>query len=365
VAWLPLAFALLAPLWIFFRRMDYARQRSLQALQPLVTFAVTVPLAAATALGVWSIVVGQAAGYLVAVALALAVSPYALALRFDRAVARRYLTFSAWVFVALVAAMVVVQGQVVAFEAHGGLAAVGFITLAATLTRYVDRADQIVTATIYPAVCAIQGQQRALEELFVKSNRATLLYAAPFGVGLLLFAPDLVDFVLGDAWHPAVVLLQGLAVAGVLAQVGFNWFSFYRASGDTRPPAVEAMVAAVGFLVLAVPGLVLWGADGFVAGRIAAVAVALLWRARYVRALLPGVRLGALIGGAAVPLAAGAAAALALRLVLWGGERTAAQAIAELALFLGVFGVLVLRSERGLLAELRAGFARPGEQGAR
>jgi O-antigen/teichoic acid export membrane protein len=214
-------------------------------------------------------------------------------------------------------------------------------------------------------VCAIQGQQRALEELFVKSNRATLLYAAPFGVGLLLFAPDLVDFVLGDAWHPAVVLLQGLAVAGVLAQVGFNWFSFYRASGDTRPPAVEAMVAAVGFLVLAVPGLVLWGADGFVAGRIAAVAVALLWRARYVRALLPGVRLGALIGGAAVPLAAGAAAALALRLVLWGGERTAAQAIAELALFLGVFGVLVLRSERGLLAELRAGFARPGEQGAR
>ena len=45
VAWLPLAFALLAPLWIFFRRMDYVRQRSLQSLQPLVTFAVTVPLA--------------------------------------------------------------------------------------------------------------------------------------------------------------------------------------------------------------------------------------------------------------------------------------------------------------------------------
>jgi O-antigen/teichoic acid export membrane protein len=296
--------------------------------------------------------------------VALAVSPYALALRFDRAVARRYLTFSGWVFVALVAAMVVVQGQVVAFEADGGLAAVGFITLAATLTRYVDRADQIVTATIYPAVCAIQGQQRALEELFVKSNRATLLYAAPFGVGVLLFAPDLVDFVLGDAWDPAVVLVQGLAVAGLLAQVGFNWFSFYRARGDTRPPAVEATVAAVAFLALAIPGLALWGADGFVAGRIAAVALALAWRARYVRTLLPGVRLGALLGGAALPVAAGAAVALALRLALWGGERTPAQAIVEAALFLGVFAALVVRSERGLIAELRAGFARTGEQGA-
>jgi O-antigen/teichoic acid export membrane protein len=362
VAWLPLALALLAPLWIFFRRMDYVRQRSLQSLQPLVTFAVTVPLAAATALGVWSIVVGQAAGYLVACAVALALSPYALALRFDRAVARRYLTFSAWVFVAVVAAMVVIQGQVVAFEAHGGLAAVGFITLAATLTRYVDRADQIVTATIYPAVCAIQGRQRALEELFVKSNRATLLYAAPFGVGVLLFAPDLVAFVLGDAWDPAVELLQGLAVAGLLAQVGFNWFSFYRAAGDTRPPAVEATVAAVAFLALAVPGLALWGTDGFVAGRIAAVALALAWRARYVHALLPGVRLGALVGGAALPIAAAAAAALALRLALWGGTRTAAQAVVEGVLFVAVFVALVLRSERGLLAELRAGFARPGQE---
>ena len=34
----------------------------------------------------------------------------------------------------------------------------GFITLAVTLTRYADRADQIVAATIYPAICAVQGR---------------------------------------------------------------------------------------------------------------------------------------------------------------------------------------------------------------
>ncbi len=360
VAWLPLAFALLAPLWVFFRRMDYARQRALQAIQPVVTFAVTVPLAAWTSLGVWSIVLGLAAGYVAAVTVALAASPYALRLRFDRDVAARYLRFSGWVFVALVAAMVVVQGQVIAFEADGGLAAAGFITLAATLTRYVDRADQIVTATIYPAVCAIQGRTAALEELFVKSNRATLLYAAPFGVGVVLFAPDLVAFALGRAWAPAVVLLQGLAVAGLLAQVGFNWFSFYRAHGDPRPPAIEAIVAGGGFLLLAVPGLALWGADGFVAGRVAAVALALGWRARYVRALLPGVRLGALVGGALPPLLAATGAVLALRLALWGGTRGLGQALVEAALFCAAFAALALHRERALIGELRASFGRPG-----
>ena len=39
-AYLPLALAAQAPLWVFFRRMDFARQRGLQAIVPAVTFAV-------------------------------------------------------------------------------------------------------------------------------------------------------------------------------------------------------------------------------------------------------------------------------------------------------------------------------------
>jgi len=41
-----------------------------------------------------SLVVGQVAGYVVAVAAALRVAPYRLALRYDRRVAARYLRFS-------------------------------------------------------------------------------------------------------------------------------------------------------------------------------------------------------------------------------------------------------------------------------
>ena len=62
VAYLPAAFALQAPTWIFFRRMDFVRVRLLQAMIPVVTFAVTVPLAAATDVGVWSLVIGPLVG---------------------------------------------------------------------------------------------------------------------------------------------------------------------------------------------------------------------------------------------------------------------------------------------------------------
>jgi O-antigen/teichoic acid export membrane protein len=350
-AYLPVAFALLAPLWIFFRRMDYAKQRALQVIQPVVSIAVTLPLAA-TGFGVWSLVVGPAAGYLVAVLVSLRVSPYRLALRFDREVARRYGRFSGWVLVALLASMVVAQGQVIAFKVHGGLVAAGYITLAATVTRYVDRADQIVTATIYPAIVAIRGRAGSLQELFEKSNRATLLWVLPFTCGVVLFAPDLVEFVLGSAWRPARVLLQGLAVAGLLQHLGFNWFAFYRAHGDPRLPALEALTGACAFAVLALGGLAVWGTDGFVWGRIAAVGIALVVRWRYIRRLLPQARLVPLVLPALVPLAGAAAATLALRVVLWGGVRTLGQTIAEVLLFGGVYLAGAAWRDRPLLVEL-------------
>jgi len=363
LAYLPLAFALQAPLWVFFRRMDYARQRSLQAIQPVVGFAVTVPLAAATNLGVWSLVVGQVTGYTLAVAVALRVSPYRLALRFEPAVAARYVNFSAPILVTVIATMLIAQGQVLAFKLHQGLAAAGFITLAVTLTRYIDRADQIVTATIYPAICAIQGRMRALEELFVKSNRATLIWVLPYAGAIVLFAPDLVHFLLGRRWDAAVVLLQGLAVAGAIGQLGFNWFSFYRARGDTGPPAVEALAGAGAFLVLAVTGLLLAGSDGFVAGRIAGVLVALAVRRHYSRRLLPAIRYRSLVGPTLVPLALATGAALTLRAATWGGTRTTLEAALELALFTAVYAIAVLRRERALLDELTGALQGPGRSG--
>ncbi len=362
LAYLPLAFAFQAPLWIFFRRMDYRRQRSLQAIQPLISFVVTVPLAAGTDLGVWSIIVGQVAGYVFAVGATLVVSPYRLALRYDRAVTARYLRFSVPILLTVAATMLIAQAQILAIKLHDGLAAAGYITLAVTLTRYIDRADQIVTATIYPAICAIQGQRRALEELYVKSNRATLMWVLPYAVGIVLFAPDLVRFVLGPSWRPAVVLLQGLAVVGAITQLGFNWFSFFRAHGDTRPPGVEAAAGAAAFFCLAVPGLLLYGFDGFVAGRIAGALVAFAVRGFYIRHLLPGVRYRQLVTPTLIPIVLACAGAIAMRLALWGGHRPLIQAIVESALFVCIYAITALWRERPLVSELLGALRRTPDQ---
>jgi O-antigen/teichoic acid export membrane protein len=160
-----------------------------------------------------------------------------------------------------------------------------------------------------------------------------------------------------------VVLLQGLAIVGAITQLGFNWFSFFRAHGDTGPPAVEATAGALAFVLLAVPGLLIDGFHGFVVGRIAGAVIALGVRGLYTRRLLPDARLRVLLLPSLLSIGLATAAALVLRAVLWGGTRPLTQAIAELAVFSGVYLATALRRERELLVEL-LGAVRASRRGA-
>ena len=355
LAYLPIAFALQAPAWIFFRRMDFVRQRVVQSAAPIATFAATLALLLA-GLDVWALVLGALAGNLVSAGIAHRLSPYPLRLRFDSATARVYARFSWPILLAAVAGVVIRQGQVFVFDIHLGLAGAGFITLAVTLTRYADRADQIVTTTIYPAICAVTDRKDVMTEMFMKSNRVTAMWALPFGAGLALFSPDLVNYVLGDKWEPAVILLQLMGVTGAVHQLGFNWTAFYRAVGISWPQAVYALAAAAAFCAVPVPLLFAYGIEGFAWGMLAVMAAAWGTRAYFIKRLLPDVRLTALAVRALVPTLAASAVVLLARLAEPGDGGVAA-ALAELALFAATFALVTWLRERELLVEI-AGYLR-------
>jgi O-antigen/teichoic acid export membrane protein len=363
LAYLPIAFALQAPLWIFFRRMDFVRQRSLQSLVPVVTFVVTVPLVIA-GVGVWSLVIGAMAGNAASVALSIRLSPYKLKLRFEREATRRYIAFSWPILVVTACGLVINQGQVLALKLNGGLEGAGFLALALTLTRYADRADQVISPAIYPAICAVRDRRGTLEQIFSAASRSAAIWALGLGALFVLFAPDLVHFVLGSKWDGAIVLLQGLAAAAALYQFGFSWIAFARGMGRTRPPALEAVVALAGFLVLAVPALAIWGQTAFVIALGISGCCILVVRAHYIRELLPGVPLARLASRAVWPLFPAAAAALAIRFALWGGHRSLGQAIGELVAFLLVYAGATFLAERGLARDLMTAARAAPEPGA-
>ena len=136
--------------------------------------------------------IGSLAGAIVGSAAAVATCPYPIRLRFDRSTLKEYASFS-WPLFGLGGQQPDLHpGDAAGRQPLVGLAGVGAIALAASVATFADRVDGIVNSAIYPAVCRVADRTQVLHEAFVKSNRLILMWAIPFGVGLSLFAGDLI-----------------------------------------------------------------------------------------------------------------------------------------------------------------------------
>ena len=341
--------AFAAPVWVLQRQMRFFRERVLLSIEPVVGLAVTIALAAA-GVDYWSLVIGFVAGTAVTAVAAVVASPYRLGLRFDRSTLRQYFTFSWPLLVVSGSGLVTVQTATILGEATTGLAGLGAIGLVGSIVAFTDRVDQLLTQTLYPAVCAVRDRLDLLFESFSKSNRLALIWGMPLGFGLALFAQDLVDNVLGDKWLLAVGLLQAFGVMAAFKQVAFNWTAYFRALDRTRPLAVNGVLAVVTFLAVGIPGMLLYGLTGFAAAVIASEAVALATRTYYLTRLFEGFNVVRHCARAVAPALPAAAAVLALR-ALEPGERSGTMAALELVLFVALNVAAVWLTERRLMRE--------------
>lgn len=343
------------PRLVFYRRMQYARQRLLEAINPVVGLVVTLGLGIAGA-GYWALIGGALAGALTAAIVTTAVSPYKLRLRYDRGTLRTYTRFSWPLLVGHSTGLVTLQATMLAGKYSVGLAGIGVIGLASVFTSLADRVQQIITRTLYPAICAVADRMELLYESFVKSNRLGIMWGVPFALGLTLFAHDLVHLLLGERWSAAIPLLQGFGVAVAISQIGFNWTAFMRARNDTRGIAVVAVGGMVASLALSVPALLLWGLEGFVWSQIARAVVMLLLRGIYLRRMFHGFSLFRHVARGFAPSLPAVGLVLAARLAESGG-RPAALVLTELAAYLAVTVWLTWVFERELVREI-AGYLR-------
>jgi PST family polysaccharide transporter len=151
------AMVLQLPLRVHYRRLDFLRQRTLQAIDPVLTLIVTVLLALA-GLGVWALVIGALVGTWSASLAIVWTSPYRLRWRWDRLAAREYLKFSGPLFVGVVCTALLIQVPVTVSSRTLGVTAIAGIALASQIAMFTNRVDNVVTTTLYPAICAVKDR---------------------------------------------------------------------------------------------------------------------------------------------------------------------------------------------------------------
>lgn len=339
------------PQWFYYRKMDFVKQRTLQAFDPVVSIVVTLSLAIA-GLGYWALVIGTISGALAGAAAAIAARPYPLSFRWQPGAARSYVSFSWPLLVQTSSGAGVAQISVLMAQSFLGIAAVGAMSLAATISQYTNRVDEIVSTALYSAVCAAKDRTEVMQEAFSKSNRLGLLWGVPCGVGIALFAPDLVRYWLGERWEFAVFLIQAFGLAAAVNQICFNWSVFFRARGETRPMAVAGVTMFLAVIAIAMPLLVWRGIDGYAVGMLVATTILVAVRIIYLKRIFPTLDIWAHTWRAVAPTIPAGATVLALRDVAGVMDSSLVGGLAYLLLYGVLVAVATFFSERALLREL-------------
>jgi O-antigen/teichoic acid export membrane protein len=352
---------LVTPAWIFARRMRFAAQRALAAIEPVVGTVTALALAVAGA-GYWSLIAGVLAGAWASALVTWRASPYRLRFRLDRRQLRSYFAFSWPLLVVTASVLVMVQASLFFGTAAVGLAGAGAIWLAGTISQFTQQVDAIVSGTMYPVVCAVQHRLDLLRESFQKSNRVALIWAVPFGVGLTLFAADLVNYAIGTRWRAAIPVLAIYGVTAALAHVGFNWDQYFRARGETRPIAWAQAITTLAFLASAIPLLYLWGLKGFAVGVAIQAIVNMACRVFFLRRLFPGFDVWRHAARACAPTVPAAAVVLLARAIEPRGRRLS-EVLLELSLYAAITVAATWALERRLLAEMVGYVRRSQAQG--
>ena len=344
-----------APLWVYYREMDFFKQRLLQSAEPIVGLIVALGLAIAGA-GYWALVLSVFIAAWTTAFIAIKASPYKLRFNYDRGAVRSYASFSWPILVTALFVLLMTQAAILLPNLHLGLAAAGSITLASTVTQFTDRVDQIVTGTLYPAICAAKDRMDVLAESFIKSNRIALLWAMPFGFAISLFAGDLVHFLIGNRWIEAIGPLEIFGVTSAIGHIGFNWDAYFRATDNTRPIAISVGISVIVFFIVGVPLLYSNGLVGLSLGLSAHVLALLVCRGYFLSKMFNGFGIIGHAARAMLPTIPAAGVILLARMIE-SGPRTELMAVGELITF-AVVTVAATAAFEGPLVREAMGYLR-------
>jgi lipopolysaccharide exporter len=231
-AWFVLGALTVTPTAILRRRLDFRRLSILDAANTLVRTATSVALALA-GLDAGALVLGNLAGVAAVCVLSLLFVPVPLP-RLQRQPIRDLLGYGGPASIACIAWTGFRNGDYAIVGARLGATAAGIYWRGFQLAvEYQRKISVVMTTVAMPVLARAAGP----EEMFVIRRRMARMLALvvfPLLLGLVLTAPEVVPWIFGPAWRPAVLPTQLLAAAGAATVVIDSVGTVFMATGRSR-----------------------------------------------------------------------------------------------------------------------------------
>lgn len=217
------------------RRLKVPRVMMVETGARLLGYGAVGSLCAWAGLSYWSLAIGALAEVAIkAVTLALMVRPPMLPMLHSESV-RRVLTRGASFSVSRILNYVATSADKIIAGRFLGAAALGIYGRAYNLMSIpADLYGRVGDRLVFPAMAACQHEPQRLRRAYLAGTAVTATLGIPMTVVLVLLAPEIITFLLGDRWLAVVAPLMVLAAASYFrlgARVGG---SLQRATGALK-----------------------------------------------------------------------------------------------------------------------------------
>lgn len=245
------------------RNLQFARTAVYEIACSFIGLAVTI-LAAFALRNEWALVIGMLVGMAAHSLGSYLVVDYRPVLTLEWSRAKSLYGFGFWIFAAAVTEYLAEQGDKIVMAKLLSVEALGFYTVAFSLSRLPGLLIGVVARVLFPAFCAYQHQPDRLKNHFIRTLRIIPSATIPLCVMMAVLSTSLVRWYLGEKWLPSAPLLQLLAMSMLIRTIGSSAGALFNATGHPEWSFYLLLARTTALAVLVYPLTVStgWGMRG-------------------------------------------------------------------------------------------------------
>ena len=186
---------------------------------------------------VWSIVIGQVVGSAAKSTAKWIAVGWIPKLKFFPDAARGLWQYGVHILIFTVLNVALEQADQLFIGTMLGSLQLGFYTIGVRIPELViANFSLFISKSFFPYLTKFQDNRHKIIEGFTTTTKYTALITIPAGIGMVAIAKELILVLYGDQWEPAVIILQILALLGVMATLQWSIGDVLKAIGKPEIP---------------------------------------------------------------------------------------------------------------------------------
>ena len=205
---------------VFFRKELNFNKVFLSRFLGITTNFIVAVVAALILRNVWALVLGLLAEKMMNIIVSYIIHPYRPHFSKDIEKAKELFGFGRWI---LGSSILIFIGEHIDDIFVGRVlsaTALGFYQMAYRISNMLEtEITQVISGVAFPAYAKIQTHGQRLQKAYFRILRLTLAINVPLAIGIVFLAPEFTLIFLGEKWLPMVIVMQLLAVSGMIKSI--------------------------------------------------------------------------------------------------------------------------------------------------